>query len=85
MTAPIRLRRHSDGRVALKMPRDPQWWVFRATRSVLGPFKCRKANDEVAGEGWSEMVVAELPEPDGQVDCAVAACERYRAEKVNGS
>lgn len=53
---PIRLRRHVDGRVALGthgvwvvLPGE-NWW--------------RKDDSRCSGDGWSELFVAELPEPD---------------------
>lgn len=64
MTPQIRVRRHTDGRVALCIQTDGcyRWasWDFndRYTEYKL------LTDDDVAGDGWSELLVAELPEPD---------------------
>lgn len=58
----LRVRRHTDGRVAIE--HRPRWWVvIRLEDDSAG---LRDASEEyVSGEGWSELLVAELPEPDG--------------------
>ena len=122
MIGPIRLRRHTDGHVATRFQEDGYyrwgcWWV-----GLDGCMEHRLFTDaEVSGDGWSELFVAELPEPDGHIigdhwalstiSCyvstdghtvdidgipfsldqlrsdalkmlaAVAACERFRAER----
>lgn len=58
----IRLRRHTDGRVALSLT-SASWFV-------AAPYQNQRdagwvAGYDVAGPGWSELLVAELPEPDG--------------------
>lgn len=117
MTEPLRVRRHTDGRVALC--RDGMW----LTTSIPGVTKYpswRTDDRDCSGDGWVELFVAELPEPDrgsgwvlpagdgvltataddialdglpwpGDIRelrseslamlAAVAACERYRAER----
>lgn len=61
MTQQIRLRHHTDGHVALCVM--PGVWTI--TRG--GPGNFVKFNDEhVSGPDWSELLVAELPEPDGR-------------------
>lgn len=63
MTPQIRLRHHTDGHVALCVM--PGVWTI--TRG--GPGNFVKLNDEyVFGPGWSELLVAELPEPDYELD-----------------
>lgn len=55
---PIRLRRHADGRVALSI--DGAWLTI--------PGEWRKDDLRCAGPGWSELMVAELPESDDPVE-----------------
>lgn len=58
----VRLRRHTDGRVALITPSFSVWNVY--TRG-----DCRLESEEyVTGPGWSELLVAEPPEPDHHTD-----------------
>ena len=68
MTELPRIRRHTDGRVALCFePESDQdhWRIFEErprycfTGSIIGPL----------GEGWSELFVAELPELDNWIAC----------------
>jgi hypothetical protein len=64
----IRVRRHTDGRVALCFESDQYHWrIFKRSAvsdrmgfagSELGPL----------GDGWSELLVAELPEDDSTWD-----------------
>lgn len=54
MIPQIRLRRHIDGRVALSVQSD----VWRVGVRIT----------ETSPPGWSELLVAELPEPDGYGD-----------------
>lgn len=114
MSESPRLRRHTDGRVAVSLV--PDWWTVTSD----GPGSCVLADIDVSGDGWTELFVAELPEPDadgawplpadggvitvtaegialngmpwpGDIGhlrgeamsmlAAVAACERYRAER----
>lgn len=68
MTPPIRVRRHADGRIALLAePDDPNPWLVSGTRRSLARILWAVEAD-VTGDGWSELFVAELPEPDGQTD-----------------
>jgi hypothetical protein len=61
---PIRLRRHTDGRVALRTATP---YVFQWFSS--GPDGTRWLTDEdVFNPDWSELLVAELPEPDGHIE-----------------
>lgn len=53
----VRVRRHTDGRVALGAHGV---WVV-----IPGENWFRKDDSRCSGEGWSELLVAELPEPDG--------------------
>jgi hypothetical protein len=56
----VRVRRHTDGRVAVSLV--PSVWL------VVTPPGWETnlvANKYVTTEGWSELLVAELPEPDG--------------------
>jgi hypothetical protein len=55
----IRVRRHTDGRVALQVPADRSAWSV-----VKGGGQRWVHQDYVVGDGWSELLVAELPEPD---------------------
>jgi hypothetical protein len=124
MTTPIRVRRHTDGRVAyLAEPDDSNPWLVYMPWPILTPHGNTLWAEErdVSGDGWSELLVAELPEPDAtpsantqiwtidddwlavehgefinnglardpdqtraealKMLAAVAACERYRAER----
>jgi hypothetical protein len=61
MTPPIRLRRHTDGRVAIRLPKS-EWLTFR---SLDFGHECVPITERsISGPGWSELLVAELPEPD---------------------
>jgi hypothetical protein len=67
MTSPIRVRRHTDGRVAVctGLAQEPyRWFVW--------PPHGRLTDEHVTGDGWSELLVAELPEPDGETGAVVA-------------
>jgi len=56
----VRVRRHTDGRVAVKLAAGP-WHMVYGWLSEQYP-----SQDEINGSGeWSELLVAELPEPDG--------------------
>ena len=60
MSEHIRLRRHTDGRVAVLVdPGDPNPWLvgFPSSGRTLWA-----EERDVSGEGWSEMLVTELPE-----------------------
>lgn len=58
MIPQIRLRWHTDGRVAISGPSG--YWL------VIGAQGHWVANEPyVSHSGWSELLVAELPEPDG--------------------
>jgi hypothetical protein len=113
----IRLRRHTDGSVALNLV-SALWLVTIPNQWST----CWVTDEDVFGAGWSELFVADLPEPDytvqwiacwdlhaggemtvdtgtGELEtphlhtgeqarsdalkmlAAVAACEKYRAER----
>jgi hypothetical protein len=59
----VRVRRHTDGRVAVctELADGPYRWL------VWPPYG-RLTDEQVTGEGWCELLVAELPEPDGWAD-----------------
>lgn len=59
----IRLRRHTDGRVALSQVPD-RWKCFDNSSTAI-PWSPK--NEHVSGPGWSELLVAALPEPDRSV------------------
>lgn len=62
---PIRLRRHTDGRVALSL--WPHRWkivVWRYSTTAIGWLP----DDEVTSPDWSELLVSELPKPNGSLD-----------------
>lgn len=60
-----RLRRHVDGRIAVHSSADDHIWLVH-NRSL-----CMWVTEElVTGDDWTELFVAELPKPDGWVDCA---------------
>jgi hypothetical protein len=116
MSERVRLRQHTDGSIAVS--RGGRWCLMGES---MNPWVDEL---EVTGPGWSELLVAELPEPDGwaatrtpywetgrdtytawtdgvedadglnegtdlewlraealKMLAAVAACERYRAER----
>lgn len=56
MTSPIRLRRHTDGNIAIS--RGTRWHIIGA---LSHPWVDEL---DVFGPGWSELLVAALPEPD---------------------
>lgn len=58
MSSEIRVRRHTDGRVALHI--DGAWLSI--------PGEWHKDASWCTGPSWSELLVAELPEPDGWTD-----------------
>jgi hypothetical protein len=60
MTPLIRLRRHTDGRAAINRAGD-LWCVPFGREMTIYP------SAYVSGPGWSELLVAELPEPDDAV------------------
>jgi hypothetical protein len=60
---PIRLRRHTDGRVALSFDGD-EWVITSIPGYSIYPV-LREDDKDCSGPGWSELLVAELPEPDG--------------------
>jgi hypothetical protein len=71
MTSPIRVRRHTDGRVAyLAEPDDSNPWLVYMPWPILTPHGNTLWAEErdVSGDGWSELLVAELPEPDHHAD-----------------
>lgn len=54
----LRVRRHTDGRVAIS--RNPHIW-----RVLDDVNRSRWADDgDVSGDGWSELLVTELPRTD---------------------
>lgn len=60
MNPPIRVCRHTDGRVAVcaGLADEPyRWFVW--------PPHGRLTDEHVTSDGWSELFVADLPEPDG--------------------
>jgi hypothetical protein len=61
----LRVRRHTDGRLALC--RDGMWLVtsIPGVTAYPGWFP----DDRLcSGKGWSELLVAELPKPDGHIE-----------------
>jgi hypothetical protein len=57
MSNNIRVRRHTDGRAAISTSIvQPGWWW------LVGGYGA--AEVDVSGDGWSELLIAELPEPD---------------------
>ena len=58
----VRVRRHTDGRIAVctELADGPYRWL------VWPPYG-RLTDEHVAGEGWCELLVAELPEPDDTI------------------
>jgi hypothetical protein len=65
---PIRLRRHTDGRVAIEY--KPQWWVL-IKLDPNAAYPVRDVSEKyVIGNGWSELFVTELPEPDSSLSRA---------------
>lgn len=67
MTPPIRLRRHTDGRWAVQTVDPPSHWVLYEPPGP-GGYTRHVYIDEVSDPGWSELLVAELPEPDYELD-----------------
>lgn len=61
MTSPIRVRRHTDGRVAL-FHRN-RWLITEIPGQSIYPVE-RDDDRDCSGEGWVELLVTELPEPD---------------------
>jgi hypothetical protein len=53
------VRRHTDGRVAIS--RGGRWHTVSAQHPWVDEL-------EVSGPGWCELLVAELPEPDGHIE-----------------
>lgn len=68
MTGP-RVRVDDEGRVALGFP-GCVWWLMVKCSShpAMLPEPVYVQGKRVAGEEWSELLVAELPEPDHHVD-----------------
>jgi hypothetical protein len=60
----IRLRQHSDGCVALSVIAG-YWTIIKATYLAVPVCK----DSHVSGEGWSELFVTKLPEPEGWTEC----------------
>lgn len=60
MSEQIRLRRHHKGYFAVGLPGP--LWLTSATPDVLH-LSARGDDQECSGPGWSELLVAELPEP----------------------
>jgi hypothetical protein len=58
MTGPVRVRRHTDGRIAINYGTLPLWIIHTEGQCSWRP------EDAVTGPGWSELFVAELPPPD---------------------
>lgn len=54
----LRLRRHTDGRIALQVPTDRLAWSV-----VKGGGQGWVHEAEVHGQGWAELLVVPLPEP----------------------
>lgn len=72
MSAPIRVRRHTDGRVAIQVPAVRSAWSVVAGGGQDWVHECH-----VTGDGWSELFVAELPAPTGEeVTVLVASLRR---------
>lgn len=63
MTPPIRVRRHTDGRVAIQQPTVGYWHVQNKDPQRLTLLIAH--DSDLVGDGWSELFVAELPDPDG--------------------
>lgn len=60
----IRARRHTDGRWAM-LVKGTHWVIGNPGRSHLTGWLDPIAHEnEVFGDGWSELLVAELPETD---------------------
>jgi hypothetical protein len=57
MTGPVRVRRHTDGRIAINYGTLPLWIIHTEGQCSWRP-------EDVTGPGWSELFVAELPPPD---------------------
>ena len=72
-----RLRRHTDGRTAVKVLPDTDElpWL-----SVCDSRIDWLANDEVTGEGWTELVVIELPQRPVAVGGPLGVCPICREE-----
>jgi hypothetical protein len=65
VTPLVRLRRHSDGRLAVF--RDGMWLITSVPPVTSYPTWFH--DDRLcSGDDWSELLVAELPEPDGHLD-----------------
>ena len=64
---PLRLRRHTDGRIALREEPDGQWLVVVPgyIRTSRRPVYCRVDDPVIRDPGWSELAVVELRDPDG--------------------
>lgn len=56
----VRVRRHADGRVAIKTNERDSWLTITA----LGSYSGWESDADVSGNGWTELLVTELPEPD---------------------
>lgn len=65
MTSPIRLRRHTDGRLAVFRA---GMWLITSVPPVTSYPSWFHDDRLCSGPGWSELLVAELPEPDGHGD-----------------
>jgi hypothetical protein len=57
----VRIRRHTDDRTAVEVPRTGQWCIVdrRHARGAVW-----RDIDAVTGPGWVELLAVELPPPD---------------------
>lgn len=65
MTLPVRLRRHTDGRLAVF--RDGMWLITSVPPVTSYPSWFHDGR-LCSGPGWSELLVTALPEPDDVVN-----------------
>ena len=66
MGSEVRVRHHTDGHYAVST--TPHLWrILDVAQSSVWA-----TEDDVSGEGWSELLVTELPEPDGWLGDATA-------------
>lgn len=60
----VRVRRHTDGRYAIPVDTGFKFAWIGVRRGQPGTMWLTDA--EVLGEGWSELLVTQLPEPDSR-------------------
>lgn len=65
MTSPIRVRCHTDGRVAVRLSSSTGTWPWSEPE-----YGERLSDEDVAGNGWVELFIAELPKPEAGYDGA---------------